>query len=102
MYDCAYIICVLLCVCMYVCMYVCIYVCMYVCMYVYVLVHLCVYACNYVRDVLITVVQFTEQNGEKLKIACSEFASNQARAERLFKVSCIANHFSHHSLLLID
>ena len=90
-------------VCMYVCVHVCMYICMYVCLYVCICdVHLCVYACNYVRDVLITIVQFTEQNGEKLKIACSEFSSNQARAERLFKVSCIANHFSHHSLLLID
>lgn len=35
------------------------------------------------------ITQFTEQTGEKLKKACSEFASNQARAERLFKVSYI-------------
>ena len=99
--------------CMYVCIYVRMYVyvctCMYVHMYVYmcnctyVHIYICTYAafcshlafiCDYVcmicmyEALLLHInMQFTEQAGEKLKKACSEFASNQARAERLFKVS---------------
>ncbi|XP_065902948.1 rho guanine nucleotide exchange factor 12-like isoform X2 [Dysidea avara] len=38
---------------------------------------------THVADVLLQA--FTDSTGEKLKDACSEFASNQARAERLFK-----------------
>ena len=54
---------------------------MYIRMYIQTCIH------TYEHCILFITMQFTEMTGDGLKKACSEFASNQARAERLFKVS---------------